>query len=79
MKWGVMKIKEIEDKANAILSDLPEKCREIYILNRYENLSYPEIAEKLNITVGTVKTQMSRAFTKFRLGLKEFLTLLVSF
>lgn len=70
--------KEIEDKANTILSDLPDRCREIYLLNRYENLSYPEIAEKLNITVGTVKTQMSRAFEKFRIGLKEFLTVLVT-
>lgn len=71
--------KEIEDRANTILSELPEKCREIYELNRYENMSYPEIAEKLNITVGTVKTQMSRAFEKFRVGLKEFLTVFVVF
>ena len=71
--------KEIEDKANLILSELPEKCREIYELNRYENLSYPEIAERLNITVGTVKTQMSRAFEKFRIGLKGYLTILVMF
>jgi len=69
--------KEIEDKANAILSDLPDRCREIYILNRYENLSYPEIAKKLNIDLSTVKTQMSRAFEKFRTGLKDFLTVLV--
>ncbi len=70
--------KEIEDKANTILLKLPDRCKEIYLLNRYENLSYPEIAEKLNITVGTVKTQMSRAFEKFRIGLKEFLTVLVA-
>jgi len=70
--------KEIEDKVSLILSDLPEKCREIYLMNRYENLSYPEIAEKLNISLSTVKTQMSRAFEKFRIGLKEFLTILVT-
>lgn len=68
--------REIEDKANSILSDLPDRCREIYILNRYENLSYPEIAERLNIDLSTVKTQMSRAFEKFRAGLKDFLTIL---
>jgi RNA polymerase sigma-70 factor (ECF subfamily) len=67
---------EIEDRANAILMDLPSRCREIYTLNRYENLSYPEIAEKLNIDLSTVKTQMSRAFEKFRTGLKDLLTVL---
>lgn len=65
---------EIEKKAEEILESLPEQCRKIYILNRHENLNYPEIAEKLRITVGTVKTQMSRAFQKFREGLKEFIS-----
>jgi RNA polymerase sigma-70 factor (ECF subfamily) len=69
--------REIEDRANSILSDLPDRCKEIYILNRYENLTYPEIAEKLNIDLSTVKTQMCRAFEKFRTGLKDFLTILI--
>lgn len=58
--------KELGEKAEKILDSLPEKCREIYSLNRFNDLSYPEIARRLNISVGTVKTQMSRAFKKFR-------------
>lgn len=68
--------RELGEKAEIILTSLPEKCREIYILNRYHNLSYPEIAQRLNISLGTVKTQMSRAFKKFRDELGEYLTLL---
>jgi RNA polymerase sigma-70 factor (family 1) len=70
--------KELGEKAEKIFESLPEKCREIYFLNRYHNLSYPEIAERLNIKLGTVKTQMSRAFQKFRDELGEFIVLLIT-
>jgi RNA polymerase sigma-70 factor, ECF subfamily len=68
-------VQELEEKANRVLESLPGQCKEIYKLNRFENLSYSEIAEKLKITVGTVKTQMSRAFQKFREGLGEYLSI----
>jgi len=68
---------EMEKKAERILESLPDQCRMIYSLNRFENLSYPEIAERLHLTVGTVKTQMSRAFQRFREGLIEFLSLIL--
>ena len=70
-------VMEMERKAETILESLPDQCRMIYTLNRYEDLSYPEIADRLNITVGTVKTQMSRAFQRFREGLIEFLSLIL--
>jgi RNA polymerase sigma-70 factor, ECF subfamily len=67
--------RELTEKAEKILHSLPQKCKEIYFLNRYANLSYPEIAAKLDINLGTVKTQMSRAFQKFRDELGEYITL----
>ena len=71
-------VKELEDKAEKILNTLPPECKKIYSLNRFENLSYSKIAEKLHITVGTVKTQMSRAFKIFRKELKDYIPLLIS-
>ncbi len=71
-------VKELEDKAEKILETLPPECKKIYTLNRFENLSYSTIAKKLNITVGTVKTQMSRAFKIFRKELKDYIPLLIS-
>lgn len=67
--------KELEEKARAAIRLLPNQCREIYLLNRDEDLKYQEIADRLHITVGTVKTQMSRAFTKLREELKDYLYL----
>jgi RNA polymerase sigma-70 factor (ECF subfamily) len=72
-----MVVMEMEKKAESILESLPDQCRKIYSLSRFENLSYPEIASRLKITVGTVKTQMSRAFQRFREGLAEFLALVL--
>jgi RNA polymerase sigma-70 factor, ECF subfamily len=70
-------LQELEEKASQVLDSLPTQCRKIYHLNRFENLSYSEIAKKLDISVGTVKTQMSRAFQKLREALKEYIPLLI--
>ena len=66
-------LKEIETTAEKIIQSLPEQCRKIYLLNRDHDLKYDEIARELHVTAGTVKTQMSRAYTKLRKGLSEFL------
>lgn len=70
--------KELENKAAEVLDSLPPECKKIYQLNRFENLSYSTIANKLNITVGTVKKQMSRAFKIFRKELKDYIPLIIS-
>jgi len=57
---------ELEQIFDEEINNLPEQCREVFSLSRYNQLTYPEIAEKLNISVNTVKTQMSRALDKLR-------------
>lgn len=66
-------LKHLEKDIDKVIEELPPKCREIFILSRFELLSYPEISEKLNISVNTVKTQMSRALDSLRLKLKKYL------
>ena len=65
---------ELKIKIDAAISELPEKCREIFVMNRYENLKYKEIADKLQISVKTVETQMSKALQHMRIKLAEFIT-----
>lgn len=50
---------------------LPEKCREIFMAIVLENLQYKEVAEKLNISVNTVKTQYARALKQLRGNLDQ--------
>ncbi len=64
---------ELKLKIDASIAELPEKCREIFVMNRYENLKYKEIADKLQISVKTVETQISKALQHMRLRLAEFI------
>jgi RNA polymerase sigma-70 factor (ECF subfamily) len=65
---------ELKDKIDKAISELPEKCREIFVMNRYENHKYQEIADKLQISVKTVETQMSKALQHMRIRLAEFIS-----
>ena len=58
----------IEEATNA----LPNKCREIFLLNRMEHKKYQEIADMLNISLKTVEAQMSKALRIMRNRLAEF-------
>ena len=48
------------------LEKLPPQCRQIFELNRFDGYSPKEIAEQLNISVSTVKTQVARAVQKLK-------------
>jgi RNA polymerase sigma-70 factor (ECF subfamily) len=52
---------ELFESIHHAINLLPEKCRQIYLMKRYDNLKYSEIAEILDISVNTVKTQLKRA------------------
>ncbi len=64
---------EIQDKIEQSISILPAQCQQIFKLNRFENLKYKDIANKLNISVKTVETQMYRALKKIKDFLKDYL------
>ena len=68
---------ELEERVKAALDSLPEKCREVFELNRFEGLKYSEIAERLEISVKTVENQMSKALKILREKLMKYLTLLL--
>ncbi|KRT14431.1 hypothetical protein ASU31_19245 [Pedobacter ginsenosidimutans] len=65
-----IRAEEFETKITLILSELPKRCREIYLLSRKENLSINEISVKLNISKRTVENQLTAALKHLRHGLK---------
>jgi RNA polymerase sigma-70 factor (ECF subfamily) len=69
---------ELKNKIDTAIEELPEKCKQIFVMNRYENLKYQEIAVKLEISVKTVETQMSKALQHMRIRLAEYLTVLLA-
>ena len=70
---------ELEEKINRTIEQLPQKCREVFVLSRFEGLKYNEIADKLGISVKTVETQISKALLTLRTELKEYLTVFLIF
>ncbi len=63
---------ELNDKINQSIQNLPDKCREIFILCRFEGLKYGEIADKLNISIKTVEMQMGIALKKLRKNIADY-------
>ena len=70
---------ELEDRIYRALNKLPEQCRLVFKLSRFEELKYAEIAEQLNISIKTVENQMGKALKIMREQLKDYLPLLIVF
>jgi len=68
---------ELENRIKSALLRLPEKCRQIFELSRFEGKKYNEIAVHLNISVKTVETQMSKALSVLKTELQDYLTILI--
>lgn len=58
------------------IEKLPEKCQQIFILNKLEGLTQKEIAEYLGISIKTVENQVAIAISKLREELKPYMNLL---
>jgi RNA polymerase sigma-70 factor, ECF subfamily len=69
---------ELHIKIDSAIAELPEKCREVFVMSRYESLKYQEIADKLQISVKTVETQMSKALQHMRIRLSEYISVLLA-
>lgn len=67
---------ELEDSINEAMAALPPECREVFRLSRMEELSYAEIAGRLNISVNTVKYHIKNALTQLRTQFNKYLIIL---
>ena len=69
-----------DEKLEKILSVLPPKCKEIFLLSKLHGMKYQEIAQKLDLSVKTVENQMSKALKLIREQMKaSIFTLIVIF
>ncbi len=60
---------EMEAKIFEIVSALPDKCRQIFIMSRVEGKRNRKIADELNLSIRTVETQISKALKSLRTNL----------
>jgi RNA polymerase sigma-70 factor (ECF subfamily) len=89
-RWGAERIDEVEDliaytgehlereseKFDRAMERLPEQCRNVFTLIVLEDMKYKEVAERLGISVNTVKTHFARALKQLRNSLGIILFLL---
>jgi len=64
---------ELKTEIVKAIDTLPPRCRAVFQLSRFEELTYKEIAEKMEISVKTVENQMGKALRILRKELKGYL------
>lgn len=70
---------ELRQQIDRAVGNLPDGIRETFILNRFEGLSYQEIADREDLSVKTIEYRISKALTQLRKDLGEYLPLLLLF
>ncbi|WP_017258153.1 RNA polymerase sigma-70 factor [Pedobacter arcticus] len=72
-----IKMKQLEEQLQKALNKLPQQCRTIFQMSRFDELRYREIAAELGISIKTVENQMGKALRLMRLKLVEFLPVMI--
>lgn len=68
--------KELQRRLADAMNDLPEQCRAIFQMSRFEELKYREIADKMGLSVKTVENQMGKALKILRTKLADYITVI---
>lgn len=68
---------ELEMKIKKAIENLPDKCKSIFIMNRFDEKKYTEIAQMLNVSVKAVEAQMTKALKILREQLADYLPALL--
>ena len=72
-----MEADELQQRIDEAIDRLPERCRIVFVLSRFEDMSYQQIADALDISVKTVENQISKALRQLRESLGPFLSVLL--
>jgi RNA polymerase sigma-70 factor (family 1) len=64
---------ELETRIVNALEKLPEQCRLIFKMSRFEELKYQEIADQLGLSVKTIENQIGKALKIMRTELADYL------
>jgi len=65
-------LSELETKLFEIIDEFPEKQKNVFLLRRFENLSYKEISQKLNMSEKMVEKYLGKSLAVLREALIEY-------
>lgn len=66
-------LEALQRQIEQAMDSLPDKCRQVFEMSRFQHLKYQEISETLGISVKTVEAHMSKALKELRMRLKDAL------
>ena len=69
--------KELEGIISNTIDQLPPACRSMFVMSRYEEMSYKEIAEATNTSIKTVENQIGKALKVLRHALSSYMTVML--
>lgn len=72
-------LKDIQELIAYSIDRLPEKCKQIFKMSRYQGMKNTEIAMALNISVRTVEAQIYNALKVLKESLKDYLLIIFLF
>ncbi|MEM7103307.1 MAG: RNA polymerase sigma-70 factor [Bacteroidota bacterium] len=68
---------ELRKRIAEAMNNLPEKCRLVFEMSRFQGMKYREIAEELDIAQKTVEAHMSKAMKALREQLKDYMLMVM--
>lgn len=68
---------DLQALINKTIDELPERCRMVFVLSRFEDMTYREIGEHMNISIKTVENQMSKALKYLTASLSPYLQIIL--
>lgn len=70
-------IEELAKRIEDAVATLPESYREAFVMHRFRDMSYKEIAETLGVSPKTIDYRIQQALKQLRVDLKDYLPLLL--
>lgn len=70
-----MEENELRIKLYAAIDQLPEQCRKVFEMSRFEEMKQQEIADKLGISIKTVKNHITHALKEISRSVDQFMIL----
>lgn len=74
-----LELKELKERIDAAINNLPQHCRIVFEMSRFQDMKYHQIAEKLGITQKAVEARMTKTLKILRKELKDYLPLVMFF
>ena len=68
---------ELKEHIHTAMNELPEQCRTVFQMSRFEGVKYQEIADEMGLSITPIENQMGKALKLLRQKLVEFLPLLI--